>query len=139
MLRHPCILGDPQQRGAKSELVPNKGEENQKGLPHFYLLGGPKEVGNAMSPVPSRGCSTKWSTIRSGPQQRGTKSEVAASPPASRGPKARRQRYITCALSGVPEHGFKKGPHRATGEKTLTWVLDGSGKPYHQCSLREKK
>ena len=32
MLRHPCILGAPQQeaRGAKSEIVPNKGEQNQK-------------------------------------------------------------------------------------------------------------
>ena len=39
MLRHPCILRDPQQRGAKSEVVPNKGEENQKWLPHPYLLG----------------------------------------------------------------------------------------------------
>ena len=32
MLRHPCILRDPQRqvRGAKSEVVPNKGEQNQK-------------------------------------------------------------------------------------------------------------
>ena len=50
MLRHPCILGDPQRqaRGAKSEVVPNKGEQNQKWLPHPCLLGGPKEGGNAM-------------------------------------------------------------------------------------------
>ena len=36
MLRHPCILGDPlrQARGAKLEVVPNKGEQNQKWLPH---------------------------------------------------------------------------------------------------------
>ena len=34
MLRHPYILGDLQQRGAKSEVVPNKREQNQKWLPH---------------------------------------------------------------------------------------------------------
>ena len=55
----PAILGDPQQRGAKSEVVPNKGEQNQKWPP--YLLGGPKEGGNAMSPLRSRGSPTKGS------------------------------------------------------------------------------
>ena len=30
-------------RGAKAEVFPNKGEQNQKWLPHPYLLGGPKE------------------------------------------------------------------------------------------------
>ena len=47
MLRHPYILGDLQRqaRGAKSEGVPNKGEQNQKWLPHPYLLGSPKEGG----------------------------------------------------------------------------------------------
>ena len=28
MLPNPCILGDPQARGAKSEVVPNKREQN---------------------------------------------------------------------------------------------------------------
>ena len=57
MLRHPCILGDPQRqaRGAKSEVVPNKGEQNQEWLPHPCLLRGPKEGGNATSPLQSRG------------------------------------------------------------------------------------
>ena len=91
MLRHPCILGDPQRRarGAKSEVVPNKGEQNQKCLPHPYLLGGPKEGRNATSPLHSRGspAPSAGSKIRSGPQQRGAKSEVAASPLPSRGPK----------------------------------------------------
>ena len=38
------LFGDPQRqaRGAKSEVVPNKGEQNQKWLPHPCLLGGPK-------------------------------------------------------------------------------------------------
>ena len=63
MLHHPCILGDPQQRGTKSEVaasplpsqgpkrgrkccitlafsgVPNIGEQNHKWLPHPCLLG----------------------------------------------------------------------------------------------------
>ena len=35
MLRHSCILGDPQlqARGAKSVVVPNKGKQNQKRSP----------------------------------------------------------------------------------------------------------
>ena len=41
MLRNACILGDPQSQGqgAKSEVVPNKGEQNQV----------------AASPLPSQG------------------------------------------------------------------------------------
>ena len=49
LLRHPCILRGPQQRG-----------ENQKWLPQPCLLRGPKVGGIATSPVYSRG-----------PQQRG--------------------------------------------------------------------
>ena len=61
MLRHPGILGDSQcqARRAKSEVVPNKGERNVKWLPHPCLLGGPKEGGNATSPLHSR-----WSPNR---------------------------------------------------------------------------
>ena len=75
MLRNPYILGGLQRqaRGAKSEVaaspLPSRGpkrarkcyvapvfsgvpnakrrEQNQKGLPHPCLLGGPKEGGNA--------------------------------------------------------------------------------------------
>ena len=102
MLRNPCILGDPQQRGTKSVVatstlpsrgpkrgrncyatpafsgIPNKGEENQRWLPHPCLPGGPKEGGIATQPL-------------------------------------------------VPEQGFKKGPHRAIGKKSLTGVRDSSG------------
>ena len=131
MLRHPCILGGPNAK---------HGEQNQKWSP------------------------TKGDKIRSGPQQRGTKSEVAASTLPSRGPKRGRKCYVTHAFSGVPntkrveqnqkwspakgnkirngcltpaflgaqkrvemlrnpaflgvpEHGFKKGPHQASGKK----------------------
>ena len=53
------------------------------------------------------------------PQQRGRKSEVATSPLPSWGPKRGRNCYATRAFSGVPEQGFKKGPHRASGKKPL--------------------
>ena len=109
MLRHPCILGDPQQqaRGAKSEVVPNMGEQNHKWLPHPYLLGGPKEGRNATSPLHSRGSPmpSAGSKIRSGPQQRGTISEVAASPLPCRGPKRGRKCYVTLAFSGTANKG----------------------------------
>ena len=93
MLRHSCILGDLQQRG-----------QNQKWLPHPYLLGGPKEGGNATSPLHSRGSPTPstGSKIRSGPLQRGTKSEAAASALLSRKPKRGQKCYVTPAFSGVP-------------------------------------
>ena len=60
-----CILGGPQTRG-----------QNQKWLPHPCLLWGPQEAQSAMQPVHSRGSPNK-----------GTKSEVAASPLPSRGIK----------------------------------------------------
>ena len=70
MLRHPCILRDPQQTGAKSEVVPDKGEQNQKWRPHPYLLGGLKEGGNATSPQPSRGSNTGSKRALNGPVEK---------------------------------------------------------------------
>ena len=67
--------------------------------------------------MPSAGCK-----IRSGPQQRGTNSEVAASTLPSRGPKRGRKCYVTPAFSGVPKQGFKKGPHQASGKMPLRAV-----------------
>ena len=119
MQRHPCILGDPQRQaqGAKSEVVPNKGEQNQKWMPHRCLLGGPKEGGHATSPLHSRGSPTTsaGSKIRSGPQQRGTKPKVAASPLPSRGPKRGRKCYVTPAFSRIlnkRKQNQKWLPHR---------------------------
>ena len=84
MLCHPCILGDPQRqaRRTKSEVIPNKGEQNQNALPHLCLLGAPKEGRNATSPLHSRGSRTPstGNKIRNGPQQRGTKVEGTAAP-----------------------------------------------------------
>ena len=133
MLRHPCVLGDPQRtaQGAKSEVVasplpsqgptrgrkcyvtpafssvPNKGEKNQKWLPHPCPLEAPKEDGNATAPLHSWGSPTPsaGSKIRSGPQQRGTKSEVATSPLPSQGPKRQWKCYVTPAFSSVPNKG----------------------------------
>ena len=149
MLRHPCILGGPQcqERGAKSEVVasplpswgPKRGrkcyvtpafsgvpnakhaEQNQKWLPHPCLLGGPKEGGNATSPLHSRGSPTpsagskirsgcltpaflgaqntaemlRYPCILGGPQRqaRGAKSQVPASTLPSGGPGTGRKCY----------------------------------------------
>ena len=48
---HPCILGDPQRQawGAKSEVVPNKGEQNQKWLPHPFRAGNKIRSGQQMA------------------------------------------------------------------------------------------
>ena len=130
---------NPNSRGPKeggnamsplhSRGSPNKGEQNQKWVPHPCLLGGPQVGGNATSPLHSRGSPTKGNKIRIGcltlafsgahkwaemlrhpcilgdPQQRGTKSELAASPLPSRGPTSGRKCYVTPAFSGIPKQG----------------------------------
>ena len=113
-LHHPCILGDPQQRG-----------QNQSGLkrgPKCYITleysgirnkgdnikAGPKEGGNATSP---------W--IFGDPQQT-TQNQS--------GPKKRRKYYITRAFSGVPNKRDKiqGGP---TGGGKATSQLHSRGSP----------
>ena len=69
MLHHPCILGHPQKRG----------EQNQNWR-------GPQVVGNATSPLHSRGSPKTW----------GTKSDLVS-------PTIGRKCYITLAFSGIPE------------------------------------
>ena len=81
MLRHPYILGDPQ----------NKGGHNQKWVPHPCLLGGPQVGGNATSSLDTRGS----------PKHRGTKLEVGTSPLPSRGPTSGRKCYVTPTYSGI--------------------------------------
>ena len=83
MPRKAYVLKDPQPSG-----------QNGKWLPHPCLLGGPKEGGNATSPLHSRGSPP-----------RGGKSKVATSPLPSRVPKRGRKCYITPAFSGVPNKG----------------------------------
>ena len=90
MLSHPCILRDPQQRGAKSEVAASP-------LPSRVPKRGRKcYITPAFSGIP-----TKGNKIKSGPQLKGTKSEVAASPLPSRGPKRGQKCYATPAFSGI--------------------------------------
>ena len=85
-------------------MVPNTGEKKLKWLPYPCLLEGPKEGGNATSAVHSWGSPTPSAgrKIRSVPQQRGKKLELAASLPPSRGPRRGRKCCVTLAFSGVP-------------------------------------
>ena len=112
MLRHPCIIGCPQRQapGAKSEVVPNEGVNKQKCLPHPCLLGGPKEGGNATSPLHSQGSPTPSAgrKIRSVPQRRGKHAKMVASPLPSRGPKRGRKCYVTPAFSGCPQRQWRR-------------------------------
>ena len=119
MLHHPWILGGSQRqaRGAKSEVATSQ----------CRLLGSPKESRNATPPLHSRGspAPSGGSKIRSGPQQRGTKSELAASPRPSRGHKRGRKCYGTPAFSGVPnaKHGEQNQWSPAKGNKIRSGCL----------------
>ena len=114
-----ALSGGSQQTGAKLEVVPNKREQNQKWLPHPCLLRGPKESGSDAAPLHSLGSPTPsaGSKIRSGTQQRGTKSEVAASPLPSRVPKRGRKCYFTPVFSGV--RNAKRGEKVRSGHSAL--------------------
>ena len=48
----------PSTGSKKSQVVPNKGVQNKKWLPHNCLLGGPNKAGNATSPLRPRGSPT---------------------------------------------------------------------------------
>ena len=106
----PCLLRGPKEGGNATSCpsfsgVPQKGEQNQKWLPQCRLLLCPKEGRNATLPLHSQVSPTKGNKIRSGPQQRGTKSEVAASPMPSPGPKRGRKCYVSPTFSGVTNKG----------------------------------
>ena len=79
MLRHPCILGDPQTKGGQNQW-----------LHHPCLLGGPKEGGNATS---------RW--ILRVPQTKGDKIRSGHLTPAFSGARRGRKCYVTPAFSGV--------------------------------------
>ena len=148
VLHHPCIPGDPQQRGINSEMaasplpsrgpnrgrkcsvtpafsgVPNIGEQNQKWLPHPYLLGGPKEGGSAMSPLRSRGSPTKGDGNKNGPQKGGS----ATSPLRSRGSPnkgtkskvAHKWAEVLCNpyILGGPRKGVQNRPAPGSSKKS---------------------
>ena len=125
LLRNPCILGVPQQRGTKSEPptspqryrhakggrkcyvtpaflgIPNKGDEIRMGHLTPAFLGAQKWAELLCDPC-----------ILGGPQQRGTKSQVATSYLPSQRPKSGRNRYITRAFAVIPK----------TREQNLKWL-----------------
>ena len=76
-------------------MLPNakRGGQNQNWLSHLCLSGAQAEVELLRDPC-----------LLGGPQHqvRGKKSELATSPPPSRGPKKGRDCYVTPAFSGVP-------------------------------------
>ena len=117
MLRHPCILGDPQRqaRGTKSEVVTShlpsrgpkrgwsccvtpafsgilkRGEQNQKWLPHLCLLKAPKRAEVLCHPG-----------ILRGPEKRRRKSPLAASTLPSQGPKGCKNDISSLYSRGSP-------------------------------------
>ena len=161
MLRRPCNLGEPQQRGTKSELaasrlpsrghntrrncyitaaflgIPNKGEQNQK-----CCLTPPFSTAQNRVEVLRHPC------ILGDPQQRGTKSEVATSPLPCRGPESGLKCYVSRALSGISNKGEQNEnwlPHSylLEGRKRAEvlhypYILGGGTakrrKQHHKCS-----
>ena len=112
--------------------VPDIGEQNQKWLPHPYLLSAPKEGGSATSPLRSRGSPTQGDGNKIGPQKGGS----ATSPLRSRGSPNKGTNskvahkwselcYVTPMFSGVPEKVFKSGPRRAPRKNPIVGVLKG--------------
>ena len=96
VVRNPCILGGS----------PTKGNKSRSGYLTLAFLGAHKRAELLRNPC-----------VLGGLQRRGTKSEVATSPLPSQRPKRGRDCYVPPVFLGVPEHGFKKGPHRASGKK----------------------
>ena len=97
----------------KPKVVPNKGEQNQKWLPHPCLVEGPKEGGKAVSRLHFSGSPPKGNKISTGPRQRGAKLEGATSPQPSWGPKRGRKCGTTHAFSGIP--------YAQRGEQNQMW------------------
>ena len=96
-------------------------------VPHPYIFGGPKEGGNATSPLHSRGSATPsvGSKIRSGPQQRGTKSEVAASPLPSPWAQKRAEMLRHPYILGDPQRQARRVESEVVlnkWEQNLKWL-----------------
>ena len=157
MRRHPCILGDPQQRDAKLEVavsplpwrgpkrgrkcyvthaflgIPNKGDLNWKWLPPPYLLRSPQEGGNATSPLHFRGSSTNGTKIIRG-------CLTLAFSGAHNGAEMRRHPCIP----GDPQKGDQNQkwlPHRCLvegpkGGGNATSPLHSSGSSTNGCKIR---
>ena len=128
ILRHPCILGDPQRqaRGAKSEVVvPNKRNKIRSAC-----------LTPAFSGPQKRAEMLRHPCILGDPQRqaRGAKSEVAAPPLPSRGPKRRQKWYVTRAFSGIPNKG--ENNHKCLPHPNLLGGPKKGGNatsPLHSC------
>ena len=103
--------------------IPNKGEQNQKWSP----TKGNKIISSYLTPTFS-GAQTRTEMLRHpsilvNPQQRGSKSIVAASPPPSQRPKKGRKCYVTPIFSGIPNKGEqnqKWSPNK--GKQIQKWL-----------------
>ena len=87
--------------------IAKRGDQNNHWLLHRCLLGGPKGGPNTVEPLHFVGFQF---------QARGSKSEVAASPLTSQGPKKGQKCYGTSAFLGVPntkhrERNKNRRPH----------------------------
>ena len=100
MLRHPCILGDPQQRGTKSEL----------GATQYAIV----------CALPSNATSASWPfplvyfCCTPGSPNKGTKSKVA-----------HKWAEVLCNPYVLPKKGFKNGLHRAPRKNPIVGVHKG--------------
>ena len=112
MLRQPCILGDPQQTGAKlavaaSPLPCQWPKKRAEMLCHPYILGDPQQRGPksevATSPMPCRGPKVAFWRICT----REPKSALATSPLPCRGPKRGWKCNVNTAFSGIPHKGVQ--------------------------------
>ena len=140
ILHHPCILGDPQQRG-QNQSRPKRGRKRYitlafPGVPNKRdkIKAGRKQVGNATSPLHYRGTPTKGTKskraqkraemlhhpcILGAPQQRGQNQSA---------PKRGLKCYITAAFSGIPNKRDKMKAESKEGGKA-TSPLHSWGSP----------
>ena len=100
MLRHPCILGDPQTKGDKirsGSLTPAFSGAHKwvEMLRHLCILGDPQNKGGQNQNWPTSGRKHYTTLACSGvPKQRGAKPELATSPLPSREATSGRKCYI---------------------------------------------
>ena len=105
----PAFSGIPNAKrgeGKKSGVVPNKGEQNQKWLPHPCLLGGPKEGKIAPSPLHSWGSPT--------PSAGSKKSKMVP----NKGEQNQKWLPHPCLLGGPKEGGNATSPLHSWGSPT---------------------
>ena len=144
MLRHPCIRGDRQRqaRRAKSNVVPNIGEQNLKWLPHPCLLWGPKEGRNATLPVhcsviPNIGKKNqKWlphPCLLGGPKGgRNATSPLHCSEIPNIGEKNQKWLPHPCLLGGPKEGGNATSPVHSRGSPTPSTGRNIKSGPQHR-------